>query len=65
MFDENYPGRYTDRRVETHHVRFDALPVIDGFNWSKPDGTIAGIRLVKETVDGYTPLTTGDFSVEE
>ena len=65
LFDENYPGRYNDRRVETHHARFDTLPVIDGFNWSNPDGVIAGIRLVEKTVNGYKPLATGDFSVEE
>ncbi len=46
LFDERYAERYLDDRVTTHHCTYDTLPVVDGFNWSRAGGAIAGMRLV-------------------
>ncbi len=52
LFNEQYPERYLQATVTTHHCTYDTLPVVDGFNWSRPGGTLAGLRLVQETSAG-------------
>ncbi|XHR28371.1 MAG: hypothetical protein ACFUZC_20930 [Chthoniobacteraceae bacterium] len=34
VFDERYAERYLECPCDLHAARFDALPVLDGFNWS-------------------------------
>jgi hypothetical protein len=65
-FDEKYPERYLEARVETSDAFFDTLPIIDGYNWSTRDGDLAGIRLVGVKPDGSTEhLETGKPVVKE
>lgn len=65
-FDERYPERYLEARVETSDAFYDTLPVIDGYNWSAAGEEPAGIRVVGIDADGSTHAwPTGRPSVEE
>lgn len=67
LFDENYPGRYLEERVDSPQATFDTLPILDSFNWSdRNNEKRAGIRLVVQTTDGtYEVVGTGDPTVSE
>ncbi len=51
MFDQDRPEPNLDSPLTSTACQYDALPVVDGFYWSKP-GELAGIRLVRR--DGAT-----------
>lgn len=52
VFNEQYAERYLTQPVTTQHCLYDTLPVVDGFNWSQADGTLAGLQLVHVAADG-------------
>jgi len=66
LFNENYAERYLNDNVTTHHCVYDTLPVLDGFNWSRRDGVLAGLRLVSLAADGAaSELSCGSPTVAE
>lgn len=49
LYDDDYRERYLDKRVTGHNCGYYALPVIDGFRFSK-DGVIAGGYFIRDDV---------------
>jgi hypothetical protein len=65
LFDDSYRERYLTTREDTLAARFDNLPVLDGFSWSRPDD-LAGVYLVKMLEDGSTePLPVSEMIVDK
>jgi hypothetical protein len=66
QFNENYPERYLETRVETNDAFYDTLPVLDGYTWSGTGGERAGIRLGSINAEGVVaPWKTGKPAVKE
>jgi len=53
LFDERFESPYLKKAGTSTQCIFRALPVIDGFSWSKPDA-LAGIRIMKIDANGKT-----------
>lgn len=64
LFDQRYPERYLNDTCKSEACTYDALPVMDGYNWSTKD-QLAGIRLVKLVNGKYNPIAGSDPRVSE
>jgi hypothetical protein len=73
MFNENFPSLYETQPVTENECKFFTLPVVDGYNWSRPKQPLAGLRL-KATIEGkdvslegvdpvFTPMGTSSMRV--
>ena len=64
LFDEAYASVYLDEPLTVSTCRYDALPVVDGFHWSRAE-ELAGLRFVECTSEGERLLPVGDPAVSE
>jgi hypothetical protein len=64
MFDQSYPDPYLETPLMSSCCRYDTLPVVDGFHWSRA-GDLAGIRLVEVNGANERIVETGPLSVSE
>jgi hypothetical protein len=62
MFNETFPSIYETRPVTENECKFFTLPVVDGYNWSRPQQPLAGLRL-KANIEGKEVLLEGDDPV--
>ena len=58
LFDQDYADPYLEEPLRASACRYDALPVVDGFHWSRT-GELAGIRPVKADDAGECALDVG------
>ena len=63
LFDQDYSDPYLDEPLRETACEYDALPVVDGFNWSAADDR-AGIRVV-DLAAGGAPIDVGAPAVRE
>lgn len=64
LFDQRYPERYLEDTCKSEACVYDALSVMDGYNWSTKDKH-AGIRFVKLANGEYEPIIGSDPTVSE
>lgn len=62
LFDESFADGYTTQAATSNECKFFTLPVVEGYLWSKPEETLAGLRL-KALVDGREILLGGSSPV--
>ncbi|MBX3241678.1 MAG: hypothetical protein KIT80_11890 [Chitinophagaceae bacterium] len=58
MFNESFPSIYETKPVTENECKFFTLPVVDGYNWSRPKQPLAGLRL-KANIEGREVLLEG------